>query len=359
MNWNKIKWMLAGAGIAVLSVIAYNNLGSIKEITLSNKNKFEFQKINPEFAQYISAFTTGYISSGSTIKIKFTSQLLESVPLNSAIAEELFDFDEDIEGAAYWTDAQTIEFRPKNRLEAGKSYTCSFHLNKLITVKDQLKTFEFAFKVVNQSLHAEFTDLKSYDVSDFSYYKSSGTLYTADFAEASKVEKVINTQFEGKPLHLSWLHDQKGTTHRFYIDSIPRGAIVNSTIVYTWNGNIIDVKNTGKKEFKVPSKNEFSLLHAEVFSSPEQYIQLAFSNPLNTTQSLEGLINLGEFKNMKLIVENNLVRIYPNEIKTGTYKLKLNENIKDAKDNTLGKEEIHQIKFEESKPKINFSGRGV
>ena len=52
-------------------------------------------------------------------------------------------FDDDIEGEAFWTDPQTIEFRPKVRLEAGKSYTCSFYLHKLITVKDELKEFEF------------------------------------------------------------------------------------------------------------------------------------------------------------------------------------------------------------------------
>jgi len=359
MNWNKIKWMLAGAGIAVLSVIAYNNVGSIKEITLSNKNKFEFQKINPEFAQYISAFTTGYISSGSSIKIKFTSQLLESVPLNTAIAEELFDFDDDIEGAAYWTDAQTIEFRPKNRLEPGKTYNCSFHLNQLVAVKDELKEFEFSFKVVNQSLKIEFTDLTCYEANDFNFYKSSGIVYTADFAEGSKIEKVLTAQLDGKQLRLSWMHDQKGTTHRFYIDSIPRGSLMNSNLIYAWNGSVIAVESKGNKEFNVPSKNEFSLLHVEVVSSPEQYIQLAFSNPLNALQSLEGLITLGEFKDLKLIVENNLVRIYPNEIKTGTYKLKIKNTIKDAKDNTLSKDEEHQIKFEETKPKLNFAGKGV
>jgi uncharacterized protein YfaS (alpha-2-macroglobulin family) len=359
MNWNKIKWMLAGAGISILSVVAYNNFGSIKEISLSSKNKFEFQKINPEFAQYISAFTTGYISSGSSIKIKFTSQLLESVPLNTAIAEDLFDFDDDIEGAAYWTDAQTIEFRPKNRLEAGKSYTCTFHLNKLISVKDELKEFEFGFKIVKQSINIEFTDLKSYDANDFDYYKSSGTLYTADFAENNTIEKILTAQVDGKSLRLSWMHDQKGTTHRFYIDSITRGALINSNLVYTWNANAISVENKGSKEFKIASKNEFTLLHVEVVSSPEQYIQLAFSNPLNINQSLDGLITLGEFKDLKLIVENNMVRIYPNEIKTGTYKLKVRNTIRDTKDHTLSNDEEHQIKFEETKPKLNFAGKGV
>lgn len=359
MNWTKIKWMLAGAGISIVTVVAFNYFKDIKEIKFTDTGKFEFQKINPEFAQYISAFTTGYISSGSSIKIKFTSQILESVPLNIPIEENLFEFEDHIEGTAYWTDVQTIEFRPKNRMQAGKSYHGKFHLYKLVEVKSDLKEFEFDFKIVNQSLKVEFSNLKSYDANDFNYYKSSGTIYTADFAEAFKIEKSLLAQMDGKHLNVSWLHDQKGTTHRFYIDSIPRGNLTSSTLKYEWNGNVIDVDTKDKKEFKIPSKNEFSLLNVDVISSPEQYIQLSFSNPINTSLSLEGLISLGEFKGTKIMVENNEVRIYSNEIKTGTYKLKVSAQIRDAKDQTLGAESVHEIKFEESKPKISFSGRGV
>jgi uncharacterized protein YfaS (alpha-2-macroglobulin family) len=359
MNWTKFKWMLIGIGVSIIAVVAYNYSGKIKEIKFKRNDGFEFQKINPEFAQYIAAFTTGYISSGSTIKIKFNSQILEIVPLNTAIAEDLFEFDEDIEGAAYWTDMQTIEFKPKTRLQAGKSYQCKFHLYKLIDVKSELKEFEFAFKVVNQSLKVEFADFITYDENDFNFYKSSGTLYTADYAEPAKVEKLIQGHLDGKNLRMTWLHDQKGTSHRFFIDSIPRGTLMSSTLIYDWNGKDINVKIDGKKEFIIPSKNEFSLLHVDMISNPEQYIQLSFSNPLNTAQSLDGLISLGDFKNMKIIVEHNQVRIYPNEIKSGTYKLIVNAQVRDGIDKTLGKEIIHHIKFEESKPKINFSGRGV
>ncbi|MFN5847334.1 MAG: endonuclease MutS2, partial [Chitinophagales bacterium] len=36
-----------------------------------------------------------------------------------------------IAGTTYWSDAQTIVFKPAKRLPAGKSYRCNFHLNKL------------------------------------------------------------------------------------------------------------------------------------------------------------------------------------------------------------------------------------
>ncbi len=359
MNWTKIKWMLAGAGISILGVIAYNNIDIIKSIEFSSKDKYEFQQINPEFARYISAFTTGYISSGSVIKIKFTSQLLESVPINKPIAEELFEFDDDIAGTTYWSDAQTIVFKPAKRLPAGKSYRCNFHLNKLVNVKSDLEEFEFGFNVVKQSIKVEFIGLKCYDANDYSFYKSSGAVYTADFAESSQVEKVLNVVYQGKAMRIQWMHDQKGTTHRFYVDSIPRGTDTNNNLYYNWDAEAIAVVEKGKREFRIPAKNEFSLLSVDVVSSPEQYIHLCFSNPLNTAQSLEGLISLGEFKNMKFLVEQNEVRVYPDEIKTGTFNLTVSKAVRDGYDKTLGQEELRQIMFEESKPKITFSGNGV
>ena len=75
MFLNRIKWMAVGAAIVVLGTYLFNSKDIFKKLTGSNKFGVEQNKINPEFAQYISAFTTGYISSGSTIKIKFASEL--------------------------------------------------------------------------------------------------------------------------------------------------------------------------------------------------------------------------------------------------------------------------------------------
>lgn len=360
-DWNKIKWMLIGAGATIISVLAINNISSIKKLTqgLGTKNKFEFQKINPEFAQYISAFTTGYISSGSTIRVKFTSQLLESVPLNTPVKEELFSFDDDIEGETYWIDAQTLEFRPTKRLPAGKTYEATFYLHKLIDVKSELKEFDFGFKVVEQSVKLEFNELKSYSPDDFSFYKTSGVLYTADFAEAAKVEAVLQSSFSGKPLRFKWVHDEKNTTHRFYADSIPRGLMLASKLLYEWNAKGLDVKEQGRKEFKVPAKGDYTLLNVQVVSSPEQYVQITMSNPLSGNQSLEGLVTLGDLKDLKFIRENNQLRIYPNEVKSGTYKLKTNQSVRDANDKELDRDYEHEIVFEESKPKVQILGHGV
>lgn len=359
LPWDKIKWLLVGVILTLTPIYVNNNWSTLKQLGAGTSNKFEFEKINPEFAQYISAFTTGYISSGSTIKIKFTSQILENVPLNTPIEEELFSFDDDIEGETYWSDAQTLVFKPKQRLKAGEIYEGVFYLHKLIDVKDDLKEFKFKFKIVNQSLKVEFNDLRSYSPDDFSYYKSSGTLYTADFAERELIEKLLTAEYDGKVATIVWAHDEKNTTHNFYIDSLKRGSIMSSKLIFKWNGKEINVDENGTQEFSLPAVSDFKLLNVQVVSTPEQYVQIALSNPLDPNQSLDGLVTLGKMKDLKFIIENNHIRIYPNEVRSGEYKLNISSYIKDAKGNLLNKDYENQILFEEIKPSVNFVGSGV
>ncbi|HEX7413329.1 MAG TPA: hypothetical protein VF411_04725, partial [Bacteroidia bacterium] len=155
MFLTRIKWMAVGAAVVVLGTWLFNSKELLKKLTGSNKHGIEHNKVNPEFAQYISAFTTGYISSGSTVKIKFASELKQSVELNTPVKEKLFSFEPEIAGDAFWIDGQTMEFRPKERLPAGQLYKASFHLNKLLEVKDDLKQFDFLFQTVKQSARVE------------------------------------------------------------------------------------------------------------------------------------------------------------------------------------------------------------
>jgi uncharacterized protein YfaS (alpha-2-macroglobulin family) len=359
MDWKKIKWMVIGSIITISITLGIHYFDSFKKLSFGTQNKLEFKKIDPDFAQYISAFTTGYISTGSTIKIRFTSQILETVELNTPIKEELFDFNNNIEGEARWIDAQTIEFKPKDRLPEGEKYDAVFYLGKLLDVNDKLKEFSFQFKTIEQSVQIEFNDLRTYSEDDYSYYKSSGTIYTADFIESQKLEKILTSKSGITSSKINWIHDEKGTTHRFYIDSIARSDNSARNLIYNWDFNFIKQKTSGEKNFTIPSKETFTLLNVQVINSPEQFVQIALSNPINKEQSLEGLINLAEFKDLKIVTDNNLIKLYPNETKTGTFKLTTSEHIRDGNGKSLDKDYEHEITFEEVKPKIKFTGNGV
>jgi len=359
MFLNRIKWMAVGAAIVVVSTWLFNSKDILKKLTGSNKFGTEQNKINPEFAQYISAFTTGYISSGSTIKIKFASELQQNVELNTPVKEKLFSFEPEIAGDAVWLDGQTIEFRPKDRLAAGQLFKASFHLDKLLDVKDDLKEFNFLFQVVKQSARVEVNNIKCYNNSDFSYYRVSGVISTADYAPADKLEQMLSAQYGSKKPIVKWIHNEKLTVHKFYIDSIERGTLLSTKLTLNWDAKPINTEYTGSLAFDIPAKNKFNLLDVKVVNDNEQHVQITFSNPIESSQSMEGIIRLGDLKDVKYVIDNNQVLVYPTDIKEGSYKLSIDESVRDAKGKTLGETSEHNVFFEAIKPAVKLVGKGV
>lgn len=77
-----------------------------------------------------------------------------------------------------------------------------------------------------------------------------------------------------------------------------------------------------KKNLLVPAKGSFIALNAKVVNDNDQYILVNFSNPIEQNQTLEGLVSCDGLNELKYIINNNQVLIYPSEIKAGVYTLK-------------------------------------
>lgn len=372
MLLQKIKWMSVGIALTAASVWIYNHKDSLSSLSGSHKAGV-VNKINPEFATYISAFTTGYVSTGTTIKIKFANEFSSATELNKPLTEEYFSFSPDIEGVAIWKDGQTMEFKPKERLKPGQAYKATFHLNKLVEVKEELEDFEFQFQAIKQSVNLETNDLKSYGSNDYFFYSLAGTISSADFIKADEVEKTLTAKLDNKAVIIKWLHNDKGTEHKFLIDSIERPENSASKLFLDCKTTNLGLTYASSKTFIVPAKAAFQLLNTKVANDNEQFVQLTFSNPVDQNQSLEGLIELkkadntqsqndyeenGKADDVKYVVNNNIVMIYPNKVKAGSYLLKVSAGVRDAKGQTLGSESKHNIVFNEVKPAIRFISEG-
>src|SRR5690606_7511665 len=172
MKSQKIKYIIAACIVAVCLIFVYYQLNSDAKSSFSQDDRVE---INPEFAAYISSFTSGHVSSNATIRIKFTSEFSNTTLLNTPLEEEYFDFDAAIKGKAVWKDAQTMDCVPDERVPSAQKYKVIFYLHKLTDVKKQLKNFEFQFQTVEQSVQLELGDLKCYNSNDFLFYSLSGT----------------------------------------------------------------------------------------------------------------------------------------------------------------------------------------
>lgn len=315
-------------------------------------------KIDPAFKEYISGFTSGIISTESTIKVRLNFDAVDSNLIDKPVEDNLFSFSPGIDGKAFWIDSRTIEFRPQTRLSPNTLYTAKFFLSKIINITDSLKTFVFQFHTIKQAFEVSIINHKTYDKNNLKWEKISGSITMADDADIKEVEQLMKAEQNGKKLKIRVQPGSSAKNFLFTIDSVERTES-KSYVEISWNGKPIDAENKGTITLTIPSINEFLLLNIKTVHEPEQYINLQFSDPINPEQELNGLVSIGTENNLKFIVEDNEIKVIPLTELNGTQTIVIHPGIKNLNNKELGKKYSETVTFEDIKPDIRLVGSGT
>jgi uncharacterized protein YfaS (alpha-2-macroglobulin family) len=315
-------------------------------------------EINPEFTSYISAFTSGYISNQSAIRLQLTEDYQGQIELNQPIDEKLFRFKPDLKGTAYWVDNRTIEFKPDEPLKSGTSYMVLFNLSGVEDVPGHLKTFEFQIQTIRQNFSVEIEGLKTYNSQDLRWMKLNGRILTADVIENEQIESVLTVNQNNRSLKITWEHENNGKIHVFSADSIERKE-TEEKVEVVWKGKGIGADASGKEQIIIPALGDFKLLNISVVQQPEQYILINFSDPLQPNQFLQGLISVENGTSLQFITEDNEIKAYPSSRQTGSLKVYIEPGIKNVQGYKLKTRSEHLLSFEDIKPAVRLLGNGV
>ncbi|HRY32226.1 MAG TPA: MG2 domain-containing protein [Bacteroidales bacterium] len=310
------------------------------------------------FAPYIAAFTSGSVSKESSVRIRLAQDYAGAVINGSEVKEKIFRFKPDIPGKLYWSDTRTLEFKPDKPLEEGRAYLADFCLYKLIDVPEKYRTFTFQFQVIAQSFSVETEELLIPENGNKAIYRLEGILRTADVADPPDVEQILTARIHKKTLRIDWNHETGGKTHRFFLDSIPRGENRNE-IKLSWNGNPIQVDLQGERNIVVPALGEFTVLGYRIINDDEPCIGISFSDPPDPMQVLKGLIRFNQWYNPALITSGNVIRVYPKNRYGSKATLYVENSIRNTEGKTLDKPFSAEISFDEGKPAVRLIGSGV
>lgn len=324
----------------------------------SSAKPTSLMKVNPAFREYVQAFTSGIISTHSTIKIRLTDDYADTMEVNLPLEKKYLSIHPGLKGKTYWIDSRTLEFRPDEPMPQNQVYTVDFFLSELIKVPDSLKTLRFQFQTIQQNLEIEVLNYKPYSNSDLSREFLTGTLFTSDLTSDSLIEKVLQATQGGTGLPISWLHDSKKRFHTFQVDSLKRNQEAGEVIL-KWNGDPIGAPGVeGEKVISIPAIGDFSYLGTRVQSSEEQYIVVQFSDPLKPGQNLDGLFKLGKYNNLRYSVDDNQLMIYLPETDDKKLRLTLEPSIKNINQIELGKRVVEELIIEKTGPNVRFVGDG-
>ncbi len=314
-------------------------------------------EINAEYTEFISAFTSGTISTESSIKVVLINPYRGDSSKKEDLLNGLFSFSPHINGQAHWKNANTLEFVPAEKLKQGTVYTVDFKLNRVSNVPSKLNDFQFSFLTIAQNYTVSIDQLRTYNTNP-SYYYIEGTLSTADVDDIERIEELIQASADGIKQSVHWHHSNDRINHSFRIDSIKRSNDKKELRI-AWNGKSIDVDKKDHTNVEIPALSEFKVTGIILHNDSSQYFTIYFSDPLSTSQYLNGLVTLDDV-GIKLSRNENTLNVYPNQLIAGqSHELTISSGIENFNDKKLGVTFSKQFGFSDIKPAVEFIGKGV
>jgi len=317
-----------------------------------------FDENNETIKKYIFAYTFGDIPRESIIQIRFRSDTAPSNRVNTVLDKSLFTFSPSIKGHAEWKDARTLTFRPEKALPGGQSYLVVLDLSQIIKDFNHGEKFKFTFATIRQTFEVNIEGLESSDPSDLRAQQLKGSIVTADAANGIDVEKVLNPEYGGEKLEISWSHSSSQREHTFVISGIMRKQ-EQSEMTLNFDGKPIESEKTDKKTVTVPKLDEFDVVQVKTIQNEEQYVEIRFSDQLQKNQNLNGLITIDNMRNLRFTIDNNIVRVYSTTPWPAEVNVHVLPGIKNSEGRRYEGTKLFNSTFEELKPQVRFIGKGV
>ncbi|MDB4088344.1 MG2 domain-containing protein, partial [Flavobacteriales bacterium] len=313
---------------------------------------------NQAFSSFISAYTSGIIKKNSTIRIKLTESVGEEFDLNKELDKSIFTFSPSINGKTIWVDNRTIEFVPENGLQPGKEYIVNFNLNELKQVPKELEKFVFKFKTISQNYQISINGLSTTSQTDKGIQELQGIISFADEVDSLSLSKGLSASQDGGNLPISFI-ELPQNEYRFVVSEIVRNKHTESEVELNFNGEALGVESNYTNSFTVYSQKSFRISESKVIQSPQQYVNIHFTDELKQDQNLNGLITIKRAGNLEFVIDGHDIKVYPSRQITGTREIKIYAGIKNKEGFKLGKDYSNELTFEALKPDVKQYGDGV
>lgn len=324
-------------------------------ISLSCKDKVDTNNVF-KFRDYISYTTSGRISVANPIKISLADDV-EQWEMGQDLDTDLIKIEPFVEGKLQAVNKTTLLFTPDENLDSATEYTVTIDIGSIYkNIPKDFKSYTFQFITITPSFNISTSDIQSYS-KEWQYV--SAYLRSADVINLNDAKKLVSASLNDNDLKLVWNETNENSKYfEFKIDSVQR-FVEDSKIDIKWNGNAIEAENKGENSILIAGKNNFTIVKTEIFQSPEQYLSINFSDPLKKQQNFEGLVSMQNTKNLKYVVDGNVLKVYPGSKLVGDIQVDVFTGIKNTDDYKLKSAFTEHLTFEDIKPQVRLINNGV
>lgn len=307
-----------------------------------------------EFSKYISGFTQGMIKSSDPIYIRLENNALKTGDSLPVQAEKLLKISPKVEGTVSLRDGNIIEFTPTAPMKNGQTYEVILYLNKLCKVPSDLSTFRFNIKVL-PLVYAFQEGSLSVDPADNNKFSYRASITNSDITAPAEIEKLVKVTLNGQTQTPEWEHTPY--IHYFRIHNIARTDDTQS-LEFTFDKK---VKNGNDCIVEIPGSKIFSVLEVKASDENSQTIDVTFSDNVDASQDLQGLITVDGINRLNFNVQGNIIRIYSNERDKmqGVVQVNVFKGIKNSIGEKLQSNATFNVSFASAKPAVTFIGEGT
>jgi len=313
-----------------------------------------------DVSSYVYAYTSGVVSKTTPIRVRFTKEVVDLEEVGQEVEVRLYDFEPSVAGKAVWEDNRTILFEPESYLASGTEYQFRVMLGKIFDdVPKNTQVFAMPFRTRPLRYDLNVDGLRTSNSEDLKIQELHGEISTGDIADSELVEKGLAATQDGKTLPISWQHTNGNKRHQFIIEGINRGNSV-SEVALKINGKPLGISKQRTRTIEVPSLGEFKVNGAEIGRGGDTHIVLNFTDPLQKSQELKGLVKIASYSGrLKFVIDGNDLKVYPTGRITGERKVTVLQGIKNVNGLKMPKRSEWNVAISDAKPALRLAGQGT
>lgn len=315
--------------------------------------------VDPDFSAYVDEYSSGVVSGKAAFQVRLSAGAANAFEqrMGSIDKAGLFEIKPSVKGECTYSDG-IVSFKPSEELKEATEYVVSFYLKNIMPVPAKLEVLKFNVFTLKRNFSVELKGLKTGNGGKADEYSLEGELKTSVAINSEAIEKVVEARQGRSGLKIEWEHRPEENRHLFSVKNIERRQSA-SLVKVSWDGDPIDVDQSGKQEVEIPAIGDFRLLETRIIQQPEQQVKLLFSDALDSKQDLEGLVEVKASTSNKLAVDGNQVTLYLGERLSGICSLDVNRNIRNRNGHTLPVDYNTTLEFRLQKPQLRLPGKGV
>lgn len=316
------------------------------------------------FNPYVEAFTSGKISRFAPACLIFSEDIAPE-KMDKDKLKKLMKIKPELPGKFSFENNRTIVFKPEKGFDRNTTYKITADLSAWFDVKGDDKEFYFKFSTLPASIRGN-VELFSINPKNENGYDITCVLFTPDKETPATVEELV--RFSEKT-ETSWVHSPDGKKHQVTLLNVIAGTDGSRNLKLTVTPNKLGIPDSELLSVAIPAMNDFSVYDISYQTTPERYIEITFTRPLDVSQNLQGLAYIAsnpydavDYKGTTpetVNAEGNKIRLYPDKHRDGILNVHLNRGIRSKGGLELKDDVVKQVEVDKKLPEVRFIGNGV